>query len=199
MAGWDRSQRLDAWLIGLGVAIGLAGVVLAIALRSEERPLFQPGSTPTGWSEVPWTLPVDPWWPSKAFTCTAATCGADLKLYVRAKIGFCNCKTGVADDEELERIGDFAVIARRHAPIAAGRPIQVAWMKGRSRPYAFDGKAPGPTRPGTALLIGYNDRCDAIVATAVLEQGSAIAVETAVLEFLASPKVIRWSQVTLGL
>ena len=37
-------------------------------------------------------------------------CGTAVTLYVRAKIGFCNCTTGVADDPELERIGDFELL-----------------------------------------------------------------------------------------
>ena len=38
-------------------------------------------------------------------------------------------------------------------------------MKGRSRPFSIGG-ARRPAR--TALSVGFNDRCDAIVATAVL-------------------------------
>jgi hypothetical protein len=199
MARWDRMQRLDALLVGLGLAIGVAGVALAIFLR-DDRPVLKPGEGPPGWSEVAWTLPVEPWWPSREFTCTALGCGAGLRLYVRIKIGFCNCKTGVADDEELERIGDFAMLARRHAPVAEGRPIAVGWMKGRSRSYTVEGKPHATAGDGRrALLIGYNDRCDAIVATAMLDGEDTGTAERSVLELLASPSVIAWTKTTLGL
>ena len=50
----------------------------------------------------------------------AADCGTEVNIYIRAKIGFCNCTTGVADDEELDRISDFDLFgnelaARRRA------------------------------------------------------------------------------------
>ena len=51
--------------------------------------------------------PTDEWGRGKAFRCEAADCGAEVNLYIRAKIGFCNCQTGVSDDAELERLGDF--------------------------------------------------------------------------------------------
>ena len=89
-----------------------------------------------------------------------------MTLYVRAKIGFCNCATGVADDAELERIGDLDLLGVKAAAQGDGHPIAVASMKGRSRAYAL---AATDNQPGkSALSIGYNDRCDAIVATAVV-------------------------------
>jgi hypothetical protein len=49
------------------------------------------------------------------------------------------------------------------------------------------------------LSVGFNDRCDAIVATAVLGEGRPGAIEPAVLAFLNSRTVLRWAEVTLGL
>lgn len=191
--GWS-----DVRLVGLGL---LAGVLLVLAMSASRAPVRSPvtGSPqPAGWSEIAWPHAVDPWWPSRAFTCAKSTCGASLTLLVRAKLGFCNCATGVADDEELERIGDFALLAGKHAPLVEGKPITVAWMKGRSRPYTFTSKEAGGANL-KALLIGYNDRCDAIVATAVLADGEPAMVESAVLTFLNSPGTMRWAEVTLGL
>ncbi len=189
----------DLRLVGLGAVAGVLLVVAIVGMRAPAGPgPSAPGEPEPGWREIAWPLPVDPWWPSKAYTCAGKTCGAEVTLYVRAKIGFCNCKTGVADDEELERIGDFAVLAGRHEPIAAGKPIEIAWMKGRSRPYDLDAKHAG-ARAGRALLIGYNDRCDAIVATALVGNAEPLAVEAAVLSFLRSPSIMRWAELTLGL
>src|SRR5262249_39513256 len=58
------------------------------------------------WNEVSWPFPMDQWGKGKAFVCRAADCGAEVTVYIRAKIGFCNCTTGVADDAELDRISD---------------------------------------------------------------------------------------------
>jgi hypothetical protein len=113
-------------------------------------------------------------------------------LYLRAKIGFCNCTTGVADDEELARVSDLELIGAPK-PVGDGHPIQVAWMKGRSRAHAPVG------RNGSALSIAFNDRCDAIVATVVIGHDRAAAIEPGVLAFLNGDRVRRWAEVTLGL
>ena len=66
------------------------------------------------WTEVAWPFPIDQWGKGKAFRCKAADCGTEVNLYIRAKIGFCNCTTGVADDDELDRISDFDLLGDKH-------------------------------------------------------------------------------------
>src|SRR5256886_11064509 len=116
------------------------------------------------WSEVSWPFPMDQWGKGKAFVCTAAECGSEVTIYLRAKIGFCNCSTGVADDEELDRISDFDLLANQLTAQGPGQPITVAWMKGRSRAFSIGGAQRGGR---SALSVGFSDRCDAIIATAV--------------------------------
>jgi len=147
------------------------------------------------WTEVPWPFPMDQWGKGKAFACRAADCGTQVTVYIRAKIGFCNCTTGVADDEELDRISDFELIGSQATPQGAGRPIAVAWMKGRSRP--FDAEAAMGAKV-SALSVGLNHRCDAIVATAVVAPGRAADMEPSVLEFLSSRTVLQWAATTVG-
>jgi hypothetical protein len=177
-------------------AFGLGGLVAAFALRAD-RPVERSAATAAAkpaWGEVAWPFPMDQWGKGKAFRCRAADCGTEVTVYVRAKIGFCNCATGVSDDEELDRISDFVLLGDKLSPLAPGREISVAWMKGRSRPFAIGG-APNHS----ALSVGFNDRCDAIIATAVLGHNKPSVVEPAVLEFLNNRTVIRWAEVTLGL
>ena len=112
-----------------------------------------------------WPFPIDQWGKGKAFRCKAADCGAEVNVYVRAKIGFCNCTTGVSDDDELDRISDFDLLGNKLSALGPGRPITVAWMKGRSRSYAVGGAQP---HGQSALSVGFNDHCDAIVATALV-------------------------------
>ena len=169
---------LVAALASSGRLTGLAGVT-----SSTPRPV---------WSEVPWPFPMDQWGKGKAFVCKAADCGSEVKLYIRAKIGFCNCTTGVADDEELERLSDFDLMGNGSVkPLGDGRPITVAWMKGRSRTYTLAG--------ASTLSVAFNDRCDAIVATVLLGPNSPDAIEPGVLAFLNGKTVLRWAEVTLGL
>jgi hypothetical protein len=179
-------------------AFGLGGLVAAAALRSPDRPVERTtaGTVQAAWSEVAWPFPMDQWGKGKAYRCRAADCGTEVHVYIRAKIGFCNCATGVSDDEELDRISDFDLFGNTLSPLAPGREITVAWMKGRSRPFSIGG-ASGNGK--TALSVGFNDRCDAIVATAAIGHDRPAAIEPAVIEFLNSRTVIRWAEVTLGL
>jgi hypothetical protein len=181
--------------------IAIAVAATALLAGSVAGALLLRGGTPESavatapvWSETAWPFPIDQFGKGKAFRCTAADCGAEVNIYIRAKIGFCNCTTGVADDAELERISDFALFEMRLAALGPGQPIAVAWMKGRSRAFAVDGAA-----AKSILSVGFNDRCDAIVATAVLGHVRPDAIEPAVLAFLNSRTVLRWAEVTLGL
>ena len=70
-------------------------------------------------------------------------------------------------------------------------------MKGRSRAYALAGTDNQPGK--SALSIGYNERCDAIVATAVVPHERPGDVEAGVIRFLSGPTVMRWIEATLGL
>ena len=116
------------------------------------------------WTEVAWPFPIDQWGKGKAFRCKAADCGAEVNIYLRAKLGFCNCTTGVADDEDLDRMGDIVLVGEA-SPLGAGRPISIARMKGRSRAYTLNARNP----PGKKVIsVVFNERCDMIAATAVL-------------------------------
>ncbi len=179
-------------------AFALGGLVGAYALLVE-RPLERgtaAGALRPVWSNAQWPFPMDQWGKGKAFRCKSSDCGAEVMVYVRAKIGFCNCSTGVSDDEELDRISDYDLLGNKLAALGPGRPITVAWMKGRSRAFTLAGTQPAAR---SALSVGFNDRCDAIVATAVLGHEQPAAIEAAVLEFLNSKTVVHWAEVTLGL
>ena len=177
-------------------AFGLGALVAVVALRPGTSHAPTNATRQAAWSEEAWPFPTDPWGKGKAFVCKEADCGAEVHVYFRAKIGFCNCATGVSDDEELDRISDFDLFGNKLSPLAPGREISVAWMKGRSRPFSI-----GATHPArhSALSVGFNDRCDAIIATALVQGDKPAAVEPAVLEFLNSQTVVHWAEITLGL
>ena len=177
-------MRILTALFAIGMALLATSIVRVMAASPQ----------PT-WTEVPWPFPMDQWGTGKAFVCRASECGSDVTVFIRAKIGFCNCATGVADDEELDRISDFDLFGNQLTAQGPGQPIAVAWMKGRSRAFSISGS---PAQK-SALSVGFNDRCDAIVATAVLRDARPGAIEPAVLAFLNSRTVLRWAEVTLGL
>ena len=112
--------------LGVGViaAVLTGGHWLANSVAAVATPPH-PASTGTAWAETAWAetawpFPMDEWGKGHAFHCGAAACGADVSVYVRAKIGFCNCATGVDDDTELERLSDFGLMGGKVDAKAGG-------------------------------------------------------------------------------
>jgi hypothetical protein len=192
MAGDDAMKRAIAIaaIAGLGFG-GLVALSYHVWPSSRSAKLTTP-SHPV-WQEAQWPFPMDEWGKGKAFRCDAANCGVEVNLYIRAKIGFCNCTTGVSDDDELDRLADFRLVGEKPSALGAGNPIHVAWMKGRSRAYA-NGRLLNST-----LAIAFNDRCDAVVATALVAHPHPEPIEPSVIAFLNSQTVIHWAEITLGL
>jgi hypothetical protein len=194
-----HSLMKKAGAIAIAAGLGLGGLAGAFALfawpmLNNVRTVAAP-SHPV-WAEVQWPHAMDEWGKGKAFRCGTADCGADIELYIRAKIGFCNCKTGVSDDEELHRLSDVRLTGERSSVLGPGHPISVAWMKGRSRAYVVA----DPYRArNSALTIAFNDRCDAIVATVMVPHDHPEAIEPSVIDFLNSKTILDWAETTLGL
>jgi hypothetical protein len=171
----------------ISVVFGV-GLLAAPAAPPHMAAPAQPAAEPRpAWTEFKWPFPVDQWGIGRAFVCKPAECGVEVKLYLRPKIGFCKCATGVDDDDELERVGDLALVGENALALGPGRVIEVAWMQGRSRAY-------GVAEPvkGRVLSIGFNDRCDVFVAVAALGAGDREVLEPAVLAFLNGERVQRW-------
>src|SRR4029078_8340952 len=120
-------------------AFAIGGLVGAYALLAEKT---VGGAGHPAWQEVACPFAIDQWGKGKAFRCNAADCGTEVSVYIRPKIGFCDCLTGVADDEWLAPISAFELFNNTLSPLGAGREISVAWMKGRSRPYSIAGAQP---------------------------------------------------------
>ena len=76
---------------------------------------------------------------------------------MRPKIGFCNCDSGVADDDEVDRVADLDLISQRFVPREPGDVIRVADMPGRIRGYDLN-MSDGSRR--TAVGIAVSRRCD---------------------------------------
>jgi hypothetical protein len=172
-----------------GYAVFLAAKPPADAQRMSWR---DPWRDRPVWTEAMWPFPIDQWGEGWAYQCKAADCGVDVNLYLRPKIGFCNCQTGVADDEELDRVSDVDLVGSERSALGPGRPIMVHWMKGRSRGYMV-----GSPPAKSVLSLAFNDRCDVIVAT-VVAGDEPFPQERAVLEFLNGDLMLRWAEAILG-
>jgi hypothetical protein len=172
----------------------LAAGVLAVSVLSAVAAVgvaIQPNDK-SSWQEIAWPYPRDGWPAGRAFRCVS--CGGEVELYVRPKIGFCNCDTGVADDDEVDRVADLDLISERFSPLAAGKVVRVDEMSGRTR--AYDLAMTGSVHH-TAIGIALSHRCDLLVAVA---RGSTepATLERAALDYLSSREMHRWMVAALG-
>jgi hypothetical protein len=174
-------------LAGLSAFFGWPMLASSHALTSPSQPKF---------AEIKWPFPTDEWGEGKAFRCGAADCGVEVNVYIRPKIGFCNCLTGVSDDNELDRLSDFHLMGGKPAVLGPGHDIKIAWMNGRTR--AYEVSEPYQT-PHSVMAIAFNDKCDAIVATATVTHQEPKALEPSVIAFLDSDVIVHWVEATLGL
>src|SRR4029078_5558953 len=104
------------------IAAASLGSLLAVVLAWSGLPRHAAATAIARvWTEIACPFPNDPWGKGKAFRCKAADCGAEVNVYLRAKVGFCNCTTGVADDEDLDRMGGLGLVGEG-SPRGARRP-----------------------------------------------------------------------------
>jgi hypothetical protein len=176
-----RKLLLTAFVIAIGTLSGVAAYEYA-------RP------DAGGWREIAWPFPRDGWPAGRAFRCTAARCGGEVELYVRPKIGFCNCGVGVADDDEVDRVADLDLLSERFDPLEPGKVIRIADMPGRSRNYQLHMKD-GSRHAAVGMAVSR--RCDLLVAVA---QGKAMAtdLQRVALDFLATTTMAGWMRVAVG-
>jgi hypothetical protein len=177
---------------------GAAAAVIVLISALSAVTAYQVTRIPMGrgetarWTEIAWPYPRDGWPAGRAFRC--ASCGGDVELYVRPKIGFCNCDTGVADDDEVDRVADLDLISERFSARAAGRAVRVADLSGRAR--AYDLALAGGARHA-AIGFALSHRCDLMVAV-IQGEGAPPTLERAALEFLEAREMQRWMMAALG-
>ncbi|WP_083992011.1 hypothetical protein [Bradyrhizobium embrapense] len=168
MRSW---QLMVAMFLALGGLSAVAGYEMA------------PPRLPQ-WREIAWPFPRDGWPAGRAFRCGVAECGTEVEVYFRPKLGFCNCESGVADDDEVDRVSDVDMISPRFVPLKAGDVLRVADMPGRVRAYDVDGNR-------AAIGIAVSHRCD-LMAVAAQGSGDAAQVQRATLKFLESREIRTW-------
>jgi hypothetical protein len=185
--------------IAIAAVMILAGIIVTglmagLAAVSDLRTPARGGIAPV-WTEIRWPFLLDQWGVGRAFLCGPADCGVRTSVAIRAKIGFCNCATGVSDDVELERVADTDLFSPAVRPLGPGAPVDAGWMHGRSRLYQVSAAKPDDR----LLSVAVNDRCDAVVAVAALGNANPAVITPAVVAFLNSPAVLQWARKELGL
>jgi hypothetical protein len=174
--------------------VAIACAIITLGVFAGGGPVGIGRAQEHAWEEIAWPFPRDGWPTGRAFRCTAASCPGAVELYVRPKLGFCNCDTGVADDDEVDRVADLDLISGEFAARAAGKAVRVMDLGGRMRPYELT--LPDRSRRN-GVAIALSQRCDLFVAVA---QGRAEPreLERATLQFLESNEVRSWMIAALG-
>jgi hypothetical protein len=181
-------------VIGIAAIVfiaGIAGSAAVLGIRAPENP----SAIEPVWTEVKWPFLQDQWGIGKAFVCLPADCGVKIDIFIRPKIGFCNCSTGVSDDNELERVADTDLVSPKVRPAGPASPVKIGWMRGLSRPYLVSDEKPNER----LLSVAFNDECDVVVALASLSNGDPTVVAPAVMSFLNSTPMVLWAKKELGL
>jgi len=181
-----RLPAIAIAVLALGALSGAAAVRDALG---QGEALHEPV-----WREIAWPFPRDAWPAGRAVRCEAAACGGAVEIYVRPKIGFCNCDTGVADDDEVDRVADLDLISARFVPKQAGRVIHVADMSGRARDYDLK-MSDGTQHAATGIALSH--RCDLMVAV-VQGEREASELQQMALAFLESDDMHHWMMAAFG-
>ena len=175
-----RLPLIATAVLALGALSGAAAV--------RDAPVEDAAPRDAVWRDIAWPFPRDAWPAGRAFRCDAASCGHAVEIYLRPKIGFCNCDSGVADDDEVDRVADIDLISPRFAATAPGDTVRIGEMQGRARHYDLD--MPGGARHA-ATGIALSRRCDLMVAVAQ-GAGEVSAMQRAALEFLETQAMKAW-------
>lgn len=200
MRSHGGASRSVLWTGATGSVLLLAALLAgdgpaATPATDARRPAGPAVGTVPRFVETAWPFAMDQWGTGRAFRCSAADCGSEITIFVRPKIGFCNCTTGVADDEEMDRVGDVDLLAPRYAPAEAGRAAPVGDMPGWMRAYMLTGRSDPAS---TVLAVAFSAQCNVMVATAVSAAGITPAVRQRVRAFLDSGPSLAWARAALG-
>lgn len=141
------------------------------------------------WSETAWKMPLDNWGQGRMWRATAAD-GTELRLYARTKSGFCNCYGGVANDDEIDRIGDVDLHGDDFAPVAPGTVTTIGALAGRKR--LFQTKGHWASGRFVLSLVAATD-CKAVVATIVSGKPIPPDAEARAVALLTGDDFRRWA------
>jgi hypothetical protein len=178
-----------------GILVGALGLAFAALAASDAATVGAAPPVHAVWREVKWPFALDGWGIGRAFHCAPADCGSEVDIYLRAKIGFCNCATGVSDDNDLDRVGDIELFSDHFVGLTEGRSVDVGRLNGRLRPYHVSIPYAAPR---DMLAIGFNDKCDVAVATVLADPDRLTEAGRLALDFLSADQVQRWAAAELG-
>src|SRR5438045_784381 len=111
--------RTSCWLRSAAILIIAAAACPIVPTKGADGP---------SWAPAPWRFLRDGWPNGIGFDCSG--CSGAFSVYVRVKIGFCDCSKGVSDDDEIDRVGDVDLVSPYFRPSDQGRDASVAGAMG---------------------------------------------------------------------
>ncbi len=178
----------------LSMTFVLASGLIIGAMHAAGVPASDAEAQPE-WSEISWPFPFDAWAAGRAFRCAAPACATEMSVYVRPKIGFCNCSVGVADDDEIDRVGDVYLVGEPYRALEPGKAIAIGDMKGRARPFVVPAINTGPRYVIGAAVART---CNAVVVTVVAAQPITAEMQRAAFAFLSGDRMVGWATASVG-
>lgn len=142
------------------------------------------------WRDARWTPPIDNWGTGLAYVCDNEACPGGVTLLARTKVGFCNCFSGVADDDEIDRIGDVDLHGDTYKPAEPGQVTAVGPLAGRKR--AFQARSRWLGISHVVSIVVATD-CKAVVATLVSSAPITPSIEIAALALLGDKPFQKWA------
>jgi len=191
----SHRRRVALGIIALGLTATSIVLSSTALLRAGVPAVSAPSSAGAVWTEEPWPFAIDQWGTGQAFRCISWVCGADLHLYLRAKIGFCRCATGVSEDDEIDRVGDTELLGPNYKPVSAGQAVNAGILRGRARLFRIDRAFRSSI---LALTVALANKCDAVVAIVTSADDISSTQEAIALDFLRSETVQRWAKMNTG-
>jgi hypothetical protein len=177
-------RRRHAAMIAAALAIVAASVAVA-----HLGPLPSVANKAVAWTEADWKMPLDNWGQGHAWRATGPG-GTEILLYARTKTGFCNCFSGIADDTEIDRIGDVDLHGDNFIATAPGEPTSVGDLQGRKRSFRARNHWSG-TRHVLSIVTATD--CKAVVATLVSNEVIPPEAEASAVALLTGDTFRRWA------
>ena len=177
-------MKRRAALLVAAVCLSATAVAAHYSLHPTDRP-----ASPV-WYDARWTPPIDNWGTGMAFACDNAGCPGGVKMYARTKVGFCNCYTGVDNDDEIDRIGDVDLHGETYTPDAPGVATAIGDLRGRKRVFRIENRFTGTTH---ILSIVVATDCKAVVATLVSGAPISAAEEQSAVAVLEAKPFQQWA------
>jgi hypothetical protein len=171
-------MKRRATLLVLLAGLGVAGAVTGATMSRQDQ-----------WQEIAWPFPRDAWPSGRAFA------GHGVQVYIRPKLGFCNCATGVSGDAEVDAVTDLDMMADDFTPNQPGEWVKIAGMAGRTRSYTLK-KSDGTQIQATGTAISR--RCDVVVAASQGPKAATTKAQRAIADLIATPRIIDWLNTLLG-